>query len=538
MLHLVVAAALGLPADVDSDQGAVIIRAEEYLNPFDADYGFQQAIDEAARRGGGIVKLPAGQFELRRGLMLRDWVQLVGEGIGRTVLVPQRRVERLEVLSVREHRDKACTVYVDRIPHELRVGSAVVACEQYPFPPPERDKPRPCIVTGVSRVGNWLTLKAPYGICALEAGKGCLMFGDAAALARDVHQGDREILLRDATLFRPGDELTLGAPGNDLVSHVFVRDVYGNLLILEEPVQIDFPAWPSSEAVGPTKVDSLVFAVFPMLHGANLHAAGVADLTIQGRGFARAGTTQNRWSLAGIHLYNAKEVCIERVSVHDWPSDGISLQTGTRCKVADCVVTGCHQNGIHPGTGLTRSDFLNNVSQRNNAGFYFCWDNVGHVLRGNQFIDNEYGGVIGLGNPRDTSNLLEDNVIARNGRAGIEVNGGGQSKNVFRGNTIEDNSQKFPGKYPGIALTSLGDGAEQYRIEKNIIRDTQRQPTQHVGVEEQAGADANLLRANTFSGHERADVILSGKKTKVEGSPGATVRRARSQVGAGGRAQP
>lgn len=525
MLHLLVAAALTLPADIDPDAGAVILDAEKYLDPFQADYGFQQAIDEVARRGGGIVKLPPGQFELRRGLVLRDWVELAGAGIGTTVLRPQRQVERLEVLSVREHRNKACTVYVDHIPLELRVGSAVVACEQFPFPPPERTKPRPCIVTAIHRVGNWLTLKAPYGICALEPGKGCLMFGDAAALERDVHKGDMEIALRDASLFRRGDQLTLGAPGNEILAHAFVREVYGNTLILEAPVQIDFPAWPAADTVGATKVDALVFAVFPMLHGADLHGSSVSDLTIQGRGFARAGTTQNRWSLSGIHLYNATEVRVERVAVHDWPADGISLQAGTRCKVANCVVTGSHQNGIHPGTGLTNSLFLENVCQRNNAGFYFCWDNVGHVVRGNEFTENDYGGIVGLGNPRDASNLIEENVVARNGRVGIEINGGGQSNNVLRANTVEDNSQKFPGQYAGISLYSLGDGAQRYQIVKNVIRDTQRVPTQHIGVAEEPGADGNTVKDNTFSGHERADVIVAGKNTKVEGSPGAKVRR-------------
>jgi parallel beta-helix repeat protein len=171
----------------------------------------------------------------------------------------------------------------------------------------------------------------------------------------------------------------------------------------------------------------------------------------------------------------------------------------------------------------------------NGSGLYFCWHNRGHLLRHNKFVRNRGGGITGLGDPLDHNNTIEHNHIAENGAEGIEINGGGDSGNVIRDNTIENNSQAEPGTHPGIALAARRGDARRYTITGNTIRDTQPTPTQHVGIEESYRVssrtdqpfevDANVIRENTFSGHPRADVILVGPNSTASDNGQAKVVR-------------
>jgi len=490
----------------------IVIDAGPFIDRSQADCGLQKPIELAAATGGGMVLIPAGTYELRCGLLLRDRVSLVGAGIDKTVLTPARRVTRLEVVVDQEADGK---LVLSSIPAGLEVGSALVACEQYP--PTSRNDPRPCYVTSLDREMRTVTLSAPYGRPKLAPGVGCLVYGDSAVLEATVLKGDWHILLKSAKMFREGDELTFGAPPNEsLLAHAFVHEVVGNRVILKRPAKMDFEAWPAEPKLEGNRVNSLVFGVFPMIHGAKVSDAAISDLTIRGHGFDRVRTMQERWTVAGIHFFDARRLWIERVAVRDWPSDGISLQTGDKCRVLKCEITGVLGSGLHPGTGLTNSVFSNNVVERNGAGLYFCWENQGHVLRYNRFVGNLGGGITGLGNPLDQRNVIRNNYIARNGTYGIEINGGGHSENVIKNNTVENNSKKEPGRYAGIVIASLGDGATRYTISGNTIRDTQPKPTQHVGIEEQMGADENTITGNRFFGHKKANVIRVGPKTVVE----------------------
>ena len=269
-----------------------------------------------------------------------------------------------------------------------------------------------------------------------------------------------------------------------------------------------------------------------MIQGMKVRNAVVRDLTVQGdpKGMR---TVQNRYTLSGIHTFNTIECHFERVAVRDWPADGISLQTGDKCRVVRCEATGCLGNGFHPGTGLTNTVIEECVGRENGSGLYFCWHNRGHVLRKNTFSANRGGGITGLGNPGDRGNLLEENVIERNGGPGIEINGGIVSNNILRRNVIRDNSTSAPGKHPGIALHASVEDARAYTIEGNTIESTTNPPTQWVGIEEKAGkrgdkltvCDENVIRGNKLSGHKTADIILVGPKTVCEDNGDAKVVR-------------
>lgn len=194
----------------ESAAAEVVVDAAKFLDCSRADCGFQQAIDQVAERDGGIVRLPAGEFALRRGLILKDGVELVGAGMDKTVLVPARQVRRLDVDADGPQDDR---VVLQSVPEDLVVGSAVVSCRW--LPPPYAGSPRPAVVTAIDRATKTVTLRAPYGLNRMDLGKGFLTFGVASALAADVKAGDTELQLADARLVEPGDELTLGEPGND-----------------------------------------------------------------------------------------------------------------------------------------------------------------------------------------------------------------------------------------------------------------------------------------------------------------------------------
>jgi parallel beta-helix repeat protein len=488
-----------------------------------------------AESGDGTVQIPAGTFALRRGLVLQSGVVLVGAGKDKTKLVPDRRTLRLEIIEVGATTNE---VIVDQIPEDLQVGSAVVASSRYP--PSWYGAPRPAWITAIDRSRAALTLQAPYGLPTLKPGEAMLTWGDAMAIDRDVRQGDTEITLMDASLVRPGDELSLGEPPNEsLLAHVFVKEVRDRTAILEQPACTDFPAWPPADKIGNKKVNALVWALFPLIHAANVEECGIRDLTVAGHGFDSVCPMQTRYTLAGIHIFKGKRVVIERSAVRNWPSDGISLQAGSGCKIEDCEITGCLGNGLHPGTSLADSVFQGNLLSDNGVGIYFCWHNERHVIRQNQIFGNRGGGITGLGNPGDRENIIEDNRIAENGGPGIEINGGRSSGNVIRNNTIENNSQEQLGKHPGIALYAAVEDARQYTIEGNIIRDTQAEPTQHIGVEERHGmyrdkptrADENVITGNKFAGHRDADVVLAGTDTRCEDNLGAVIRRSHPATG-------
>ena len=50
------------------------------LDPNSASSGIQEAIDALGERGGR-VRIPAGEWRLRRSIMLPDRVSLVGDGL-------------------------------------------------------------------------------------------------------------------------------------------------------------------------------------------------------------------------------------------------------------------------------------------------------------------------------------------------------------------------------------------------------------------------------------------------------------------------
>jgi hypothetical protein len=257
----------------------------------------------------------------------------------------------------------------------------------------------------------------------------------------------------------------------------------------------------------------------------------ISDLSLQWSIPADQRPKLRRYTLSPIHLFSARHSRIENVHVDNSFADGISVQGGENVVVRNCVTTNSAGNGLHPGTGLQRATFENNRAEGNTVGLYFCWHNVGHVFRKNEFVRNG-SGITGLGNPGDRENLIEDNLFAENRRVALAINGGKDSGNIIRGNVFRDNSAESPGEYPAILLWAQVENARGYTIEGNVFENMTDTPTQLTAIEERNGeyrgkptsADENTIRKNVFRNPENAKVVIVGNSTHVD-QPGANLVR-------------
>jgi len=482
--------------------------ATKFIDRALPDCGIQKAIDSLGKQGGEVV-LPAGRFELLRSIMLPSNVALRGQGPDKTILAGKRSNAWFPIVSFENNR-----VTVESLPPGLHVGSSI-----YLFP----ERPLkgwggyyvPQVVTALD--GKILTIDGVQ----LRSGKSKYVeFGLCSALTEDCLKGTTELKVADGSMFVPGQAISVGsADGNNNESLSFIKAIKDNTLILERAIRMDHKAATNGYWKRPA-----VWSLFPLVT-----AESATNIAIHSIGFDSPIKPDerpllSRYTTSLIHLYGCKDSVLENLRIQNSPADGISIQGGDRVTISDCVVRGCQGNGFHPGTDLGESVFENNLSENNGVGLYFCWHNHRLVLRNNKFIHNRGGGITGLGNPGDVNNVIEQNLIANNGGPGIEINGGKKSGNIIRNNTIENNSQDKPGKFPGIAVYAATEDALDYTIVDNTIRDTQSTPTQQIGIEERNGeyqkkptrADENVIRNNKFQGQTVADIVVAGAATKVD----------------------
>jgi len=228
---------------------------------------------------------------------------------------------------------------------------------------------------------------------------------------------------------------------------------------------------------------------FPMLHVDASDAVTIESLTIHGGDHGYTPADDAGFTCAAVHTATATDLRIDRVTVKGWPADGISVQRGRGATVTHCLVEDCLSHGLHPGTHLTESVWTNNISRRNRAGFYFCVGVHHAVVTDNIFVDNRGCGIDNLGDP-DRDNIVQGNIIARNGLYGIE--GRGALHNVITDNVVQDNSQRCPGMFPGIYLRDHKGNI----VRGNRCRDTQDNPTQGRGLAAEDELGDNLIADN------------------------------------------
>ena len=136
------------------------------------------------------------------------------------------------------------------------------------------------------------------------------------------------------------------------------------------------------------------------------------------------------------------------------------------------------------------------------------------VVTNNHFIDNRRHGIGGLADP-DAYNVIANNVIARNGRRGIDAP---QCRgNVISNNVIQDNSQSFPGAFAGIQMEYHSGNT----VTGNVIIDTQKSPTQAVGIEAFSPVGENIITDNLTPAYPTAASapVARGEMRRAAGDP-------------------
>lgn len=313
-----------------------------------------------------------------------------------------------------------------------------------------------------------------------------------------------EVPLANVNGLTPGDELYLADAGQGgwHARHLVVTRLEGNRVIGElvagDPDRSYNPA---------TRAWAGNF--FPMILIHHRENVTVADLSIDGGPHDYSESRQAGFTCSAVHGVHSENLRVQNVNVRRWPSDGISAQKGSAV-VSHCVVEDCLGHGYHPGSSISCSTWSHNISRRNRRdGFFFCARVRNAVVAGNIFSDNLGHGVGNLSLP-DAFNVVDGNVIQRNGKHGIE--GFEALGNVIANNIIRDNSQSAPGQYAGIRLESHSDNS----LTGNLCLDTQETPTQTTGIELVDPAGENVMA------HNHGSVVR--KEIAME-TPEAIIRR-------------
>ncbi|MCA1809987.1 MAG: right-handed parallel beta-helix repeat-containing protein, partial [Lentisphaerae bacterium] len=270
---------------------------------------------------------------------------------------------------------------------------------------------------------------------------------------------------------QPGDEIYIRDKGQGgwHARHIIIEHIHNKL------VQGSIVAGDPRRSYSPD-ADGHGGNFFPMIMIPGSHNAMVADLAIDGGPHVYSREQMPGFTCSGVHGVKAENLRVRDITVRRWPSDGISAQGGSAF-VTECLVEDCLGHGFHPGSNITHSIWNNNIARRNGQdGFYFCRGVRNAIVSGNLLIENRMNGIGNLSAP-DAYNVVTGNVIARNGRHGIEAFEA--LGNVIGNNQVRDNSQSDVGRFAGIRLESHADNI----VTGNLCLDTQTSPTQKTGIE-------------------------------------------------------
>ncbi len=498
-----------------------VIDASSYLQPGAPDAGLQAALDAAAKAGGGVVELPAGRFALRRYLYLPSNVTLRGQG-DQTVLTLAQDEQRADVVD--SYAGKDATI---KLAGDLSTLHPGVLVELWPNGPQSHHVHRRRAV--VQRVeGDVLHLEQPFGYGVSAGRGGFVSWGMTTRVSAAAAVGAQSITVDRLEVFQVGDAITLTGAG-DVWNHHFnyVTAIAGPTLTLHRPLTV-------APAAG-----SIATRAMCMITADGEHDLTIENLTIAGFDNPRRPGWGNFY-LAGIHTVRCRNITVRHVTIRHWYADAFSFQQGEQLTVEHCTALHNGGHGFHPGTGWTTARFAHLLSEGNGGdGLYFCWHNKHITVCDSRFIANGNHGIGGLGTPGDRHNLIENNLIADNGRSGVEITGGPDSGNVVRGNTVRDNSRSKPGAWPGILLTAgWSEGSTGAGVLGNTIQSTLEQPTQWVGIEERHAkpmeknkdqadptyqlmlADRNRIADNQVAGHRTADILVRGPHTELANNTG------------------
>ncbi len=322
----------------------------------------------------------------------------------------------------------------------------------------------------------------------------------ASPLSVGAEAGSEVLQFQEPPDFRPGDgigvidEKCRGWSG----THSVVKRVEGTQVWLGKPVGKSLSLEHKARAVN----------LFPGIWSEGETDLEIRDLTIKGPG----GYDGPWWDFtySGIHLVKCERARVTNCNVMGWPSDGISVQRGRDIQVLGCQVHGCRGHGYHPGTGLGRSIWSNNIGKGNGGdGLYFCMGVHHSVCSNNVFSENRQNGIGGVANGGDHHDIISSNVCSYNGLCGIDANRG--EEQVITGNLLLSNSQQESGRWPGIRLHDI----RLSLVQGNRCADDQETSTQKKGIIESGESDLNLVNGNLCAGMKET-VVTVGSNSRAE----------------------
>ena len=310
-----------------------------------------------------------------------------------------------------------------------------------------------------------------------------------SALAIDGDYGEEQITLANPEGFRVGDSVAVSTAGGGGF-HITVARITGrkgNIFSLDRPLNSDYVAARKAQAA----------TVFPVISGYDIEDARIEKITVDG---ARdRNINLNGCRGGGIFLYRAFGTVIESCRVHDYNGDGISFQQSNDVQVIRCISEHNAGLGIHPGSGSQRPLVRDCVARANGSdGLYLCWRVKDGVFESNQMLENDGHG-ISIGH-KDVDNLLKSNLVRGNAKNGVyfrdEEEGMAGNRNLLEDNRIEDNGRA--GEVAGIMIDGPTTGTV---IRGNTIRDTRAGTarTQRAGIRIGKKAGAVTIEKNRIS---------------------------------------
>jgi hypothetical protein len=319
--------------------------------------------------------------------------------------------------------------------------------------------------------------------------------GYTSPFAIDADYGELKITVKDASGFRPGMGVAIyddaQRSGWDLTT-AKILDIRGNTLYIDNILLRDYSISKKGAVSNACSVISAVEAENVTISNLAVDGSGDTNEMIDG---CRAG---------GVYLHMVMNALVENVIVRNFNCDGISWQITEYVTVRNCEVSGCKNNGLHPGTGSPFT-VIEGCNSHNNggSGLFVCW-RVRDGLVSNNKLHNNYANGISTGH-KDTAMVFAGNQIYENGSDGIHLRGetdlNAPHGSIFRENTIENNGMREEAY--GISINSKAKGVV---IENNIIRNT--------GKGKQVGAllltNNSLpvvMKNNNISGHSKGEII-------------------------------
>jgi len=274
-------------------------------------------------------------------------------------------------------------------------------------------------------------------------------------LVQPAKEGDRTLIVEDASGFQPGMAVGVGMHGEMLHFFLTMREsdnqksvvsVKGNEIELSGPIS----ARAACEAGG------IAANFFPMIFAIHASEIEVRDLEIIGR-FDDKLNVHGDYSASAIVFNDVTRTRITGVTVRGWKGDAFSLQCGennliTECQVFDAVGRGA--KGYHPGSVQNETIISRSSAERcEGPGLFFCRE-VKFSVIGNGVFNNNGEMIGGFSAVYDHQNV-SNRSYGENNRKGIYFGEG--SDHVLVGNTLVNTG--------GVPIELVGDKVMNVKAE-------------------------------------------------------------------------